>query len=84
MDRFLQGEDLDYEEPPVTTIPIEDVEIERFRKRERQRMVSLALEKRAGAFDEVELGFTELAAMAEADRCFQCGLFPNKNVTSEA
>jgi NADPH-dependent glutamate synthase beta subunit-like oxidoreductase/2,4-dienoyl-CoA reductase-like NADH-dependent reductase (Old Yellow Enzyme family) len=83
VDAFLQGEDLDYEDPPVTAIPIEDVEIGRFRNRERQAMASITLEGRAGAFDEVELGFTELAAMAEADRCFQCGLFPNKNVTSE-
>ncbi len=45
-------------------------------------MTGLAPDKRAG-FDEVELGFTELSALAEADRCFQCGLFPNKNVNNE-
>ena len=83
VDRFLQGENPDYDEPSITTIPIEDVDLERFRKRERQKMASIGLEKRTGTFAEVELGFTELAALAEADRCFQCGLFPNKNVTSE-
>lgn len=78
VDRFLQGEPLDYEEPAISTIPIEDVEVERFRKRERQNMASLPVEERAKNFGEVELGFTELAALAEADRCFQCGLFPKK------
>ena len=83
VDLFLKGEDLDYEEPGTTAIPIEDVEMSWFKKREREAMPSLALEKRAGTFDEVELGYTELAVMAEADRCFQCGLFPNKKVNEE-
>jgi hypothetical protein len=76
------GEQLDYEEPPGKNIPIEDIEVERFRKRERQKMASLDVGKRAKSFEEVDLGFTELAALAEADRCFQCGLFPNKRKDS--
>ena len=78
VDRFLLGEPLDYEEPPAKNIAIEDIEVERFRKRERQKSASLDVSKRARSFEEVDLGFTELAALAEADRCFQCGLFPNK------
>ena len=76
--RFFRGEPLDYEEPPTAAIAIEDVEIERFRKRDRQEMGRLPAGNRAKGFGEVELGFTEPAGLAEADRCFQCGLFPKK------
>ena len=78
VERFLMGEPLDDEEPSAIKIPIEDIELERFRKRERQKMPSLHVDKRRKSFEEVDLGFSELAAQAEADRCFQCGLFPNK------
>jgi len=83
VDRFLMGEQLDYEEPSAIKIPIEDIEVERFRKRERQKMASLDVDKRTKSFEEVDLGFMEMAALAEADRCFQCGLFPNKQRNSE-
>jgi NADPH-dependent glutamate synthase beta subunit-like oxidoreductase/2,4-dienoyl-CoA reductase-like NADH-dependent reductase (Old Yellow Enzyme family) len=78
VDRFLRGEPLDYDEPVTSTIPIEDVDLERFKKRERQKMQSLPVKQRVKGFGEVELGFTELMALNEADRCFQCGLFPKK------
>ena len=81
--RFLQGEPLDYEEPPAAAIPMEDIEIERFMRRERKVGESLPPDGRRQGFDEVELGFTEHAALAEADRCFQCGLFPNKGRKNE-
>ena len=44
VDRFLRGEPLDYDDPSPAAIPIEDVETERFRKRERQNMLSLPAE----------------------------------------
>jgi NADPH-dependent glutamate synthase beta subunit-like oxidoreductase/2,4-dienoyl-CoA reductase-like NADH-dependent reductase (Old Yellow Enzyme family) len=78
VDQFLMGERRGDEEPSTIKIPIEDIELERFRKRDRQKTPSLDADKRAKSFEEVDLGFTERAALAEADRCFQCGLFPNK------
>jgi NADPH-dependent glutamate synthase beta subunit-like oxidoreductase len=42
-------------------------------------MTCLAAKKRTKNFAEVELGFAETEALFETDRCFQCGLFPNKN-----
>jgi heterodisulfide reductase subunit A-like polyferredoxin len=39
---------------------------------ERRKMPELELEKRTGNFDEVELGFTEEMALAEAARCLSC------------
>ncbi len=81
---MFNGEPLDYEEASALTIPIEHVEVERFRKRARQRMANLPIEVRLKGFNEVELGFTEPAGLAEADRCFQCGLFPNKKKNESA
>ena len=57
VDRFLRGEPLDYDDPSPAAIPIEDVETERFRKRERQNMLSLPAESRTGCFAEVEARF---------------------------
>jgi NADPH-dependent glutamate synthase beta subunit-like oxidoreductase/2,4-dienoyl-CoA reductase-like NADH-dependent reductase (Old Yellow Enzyme family) len=79
IDRYLRGERLKYEEPVPSTIGIEDVDIDRFNKRERQRMSTLPREERIKGFKEIELGFTEMEALCEADRCFQCGLFPKKH-----
>jgi len=50
----------------------------RFKKRTRQEMAEASVAERVKGFSEVELGFDELTALFEADRCFQCGLFPNK------
>ncbi len=84
VDRLLKGEPLDYEEPPTATIPLEEVEIGRFRKRERRQITCLPKEARLGNFAEVDSTFSELAGLAEADRCFQCGLFPNKEKNNPA
>jgi NADPH-dependent glutamate synthase beta subunit-like oxidoreductase len=78
IDRYLNREILDSEEPAPRTIAPEDVDIERFNKRERQKMAVLPQRERIQCFKEVELGFTELEALTEADRCFQCGMFPKR------
>jgi NADPH-dependent glutamate synthase beta subunit-like oxidoreductase/2,4-dienoyl-CoA reductase-like NADH-dependent reductase (Old Yellow Enzyme family) len=83
IDKYLRGESLDYQEPVPSIISIEDVDLERFKKRERQEMPLLSAAERAKSFGEVELGFSELAALFEADRCFQCGLFPKKPKIAE-
>jgi NADPH-dependent glutamate synthase beta subunit-like oxidoreductase len=78
IDRFLKGQKVEEEEIAPRTIGIEDVEVARFKKRTRQEMAEAPASERAKGFSEVELGFDELTALFEADRCFQCGLFPNK------
>ena len=78
IDRFLRGQAIDEEEPAPTIIGIEDVDVARFKKHERQQMSEAPVPERVKGFTEVELGFSELTALFEADRCFQCGLFPNK------
>jgi heterodisulfide reductase subunit A len=77
--RYLRGESLDYTIAEPAAIPVEDVELERFKKREREKMPALNVPDRVGNFREVELGFTELMASSEAERCFQCGMFPRKD-----
>lgn len=79
IDRYLNMEILDSEEPAPRTIAPEDVDIERFNKRERQKMAVLPQRERIQCFKEVELGFNELEALTEADRCFQCGMFPKRD-----
>jgi len=78
IDRFLQGENLDYELPISDTISMDDVDTALFKKRKRQRMSELPPKRRVKGFGEVEQGFAEFEALAEADRCFQCGMFPDK------
>jgi NADPH-dependent glutamate synthase beta subunit-like oxidoreductase len=78
IDRYLRGESLEDEEPHPRTIGIEDVDVDRFPQRERQRMSALPMEERVKGIKEIEPGFTEMEALCEADRCFQCGLFPKR------
>lgn len=79
IDQFLKGQ-------PVTGFPAlfnstmgdapEDVTASRFdgvEKAPRAVMPELEPGKRAGHFDEVELGFTHEAAAAESKRCLECG-----------
>lgn len=77
--KYLRGQSLEYGEPVPRIIDIQDVDINRFNKRERQRMLTLPVEERIKGFKEVELGFTELEALNEGDSCLQCRLFPKKH-----
>ena len=79
MNKYLRGQAIDEEEVAPLIIGIGDVELARFKKHERQEMPEAPVNERIMGFDEVELGFSELTALFEADRCFQCGLFPNKD-----
>jgi 2,4-dienoyl-CoA reductase-like NADH-dependent reductase (Old Yellow Enzyme family) len=80
IDKYLRGERLedDASVPPV--IGIEEVDTDRFPKRERQgqRICVQASEEKIKGFVRIEVGFTEMEALREADRCLQCGLFPKK------
>jgi len=78
IDRYLRGENLERKAPVPQVIDIKGIETDRFNKRERQRMVALPVKERVKGCKEIELGFTELEALNEADRCLQCGLFPKK------
>ncbi len=74
IDRFLRRVDL-VEGREEILIPIEDIEVEGSIKiRYAPAMRTLSMSKRKTTFDEVELGFKEAGAVAEADRCLSCGV----------
>lgn len=72
--RYLTGKDMEEgRELPIVENPefrpvTEDMEIE-----QRYKMPELAVEKREGNFDEVELGYGEKEGQKEAARCLNCG-----------
>jgi len=77
IERYLKGQDLITSrfEDTIKPIPEEllpstrDVE-----KKPRAASGELAIQKRIGNFDEVETGFSEEEAIAEAERCLNCAL----------
>jgi len=75
IDRFLRGE----EAPPAKDVlPLQEVLFETLDISEveggtRPKMAHLPVKKRIHGFDEVALGLTEEAAVAEANRCLNCG-----------
>ncbi|MCJ7596685.1 MAG: FAD-dependent oxidoreductase, partial [Desulfobacterales bacterium] len=63
--QYLSGESLETSKTEPSTLGIDAMNVGMFKKRGRQKT------PRAGAYDED-------AALSEADRCFQCGMFPKK------
>ena len=78
IDRYLLGESMDFMEPTPGVIEFESLETGGIKKRSREIMPCLPPEQRVGCFKEVEQGLEEGAALREADRCLQCGMFPKK------
>jgi heterodisulfide reductase subunit A len=72
IDRYLRGVDLK-EGRPAPREAVSDVSKEGVTRKNRQRMPTLEPEARKG-FPEVELGFSEEAAIEEAQRCLNCAV----------
>ncbi len=79
--RYLQGEDL--EPPSRPELPVIKLTQEEINERvvhgevhvtPRVRMQARTVEERKRSFDEVNLGFTDEEAQAEAARCLACGV----------
>jgi len=70
--RYLRGLELKAVEEKIEPIRLTDEEIVKTERMARQKMPELPIEARKGNFDEVELGFDEEAAVAEAKRCLRC------------
>jgi len=73
--RYLNGEDMTLGRVPVETDDNPDFNpiFDDMAKESRFKMPELAVEKRAGNFNEVELGYTESDGRKEAARCLNCG-----------
>ncbi|MEW6618485.1 MAG: NAD(P)-binding protein [bacterium] len=72
--RYLQGQDLKVDRKKTSASVVKEVPLDKVKKTARQRMSTLSIEKRTANFNEVELGFTEEQARAEAQRCLSCGI----------
>jgi 2-oxoacid:acceptor oxidoreductase delta subunit (pyruvate/2-ketoisovalerate family) len=73
MRRYLQDE---RERPPLSpkTVLLKDLNLDYFEPKKRKKPTRLPMGKRQGTFEEVNLGFPEETALAEAKRCFNCGV----------
>ncbi len=74
IDAWLRGEEIAYERPYV--VERHDITEKTFEDRERQcrpKMEQLGPEARKDSFTEVVAGFTPEQAMADAQRCLECG-----------
>jgi NADPH-dependent glutamate synthase beta subunit-like oxidoreductase len=85
IDKYLRGKELSGF-PPVdetihavpkdidpTIVRFEDLNLAYFEELERAAQLQKPVEERVRGFEEVNLGFSEEEAQAEAERCFSCG-----------
>ena len=75
IDRYLRGEEVVPTEEvlPLQEVAFESLDISEVESGTRPKMAHLPVKKRVSGFEEVALGFTEEAAVAEANRCLNCG-----------
>ena len=73
MRRYLQDEK---DRPPLSpkTVLMKDLNLDYFEHKKRKKSTRLPMGKRQGTFEEVNLGFSGETALAEAQRCFNCGI----------
>ena len=75
IDAYIRGEQFEPEEydQPVVEISAEELKERKEKTSARHEMPTIGLERRR-SFDEVDLGFTEEIARAEAQRCLYCAV----------
>ena len=73
IDRFIRGEDLAAGRK-IDWTPVQDVPVDGLPTVDRHPMATLAPEMRVTNFNEVQLGFDQETARAEANRCLECGV----------
>lgn len=73
IDGYLNGEKLTYKKPFIVERDDSEIDYTRFEKAPRAKMPQLSPEIRKHSFDEVNKGFSDEQAMAEANRCLECG-----------
>ncbi|MBW1678742.1 MAG: FAD-dependent oxidoreductase, partial [Deltaproteobacteria bacterium] len=70
--RYLQG--IDLYEGRERKLPVVDITPEEMKKQTRQNPPKVSVSERIQNFQEVQKGFTEKEAVAEANRCLNCGV----------
>jgi len=74
IDKYFKGESLPPEEKPFPVVGIEDIDLRGVKRENRAVMPAMPAEKRIASFEEVNLGFSQEIAIAEAKRCLNCGV----------
>ncbi len=73
IDRYLKGETVGYKKPFFVERDSKEIDYLKFEKSPRAKMSHLSPSDRKTNFKEVNFGFTEEQARAEANRCLECG-----------
>ena len=73
MKRYLQGAPKGPLSVPRTVL-LKDLNLDYFEPRKRSKATKGPISRRMNSFEEVNLGFSEEAALEEAGRCFHCGV----------
>ncbi len=75
IDRYLRGHQLGAAEAPAAAMQIVDARLPKWvEMRKRQRMPTLAVGDRVRSSQEVDLGYQDKDAVAEARRCLSCNV----------
>jgi NADH-quinone oxidoreductase subunit F len=77
IDKYIRGEKLEvkYEVTrPAVYVEACELSEEEIKTLKRPEMPAIPVDQRLGSFKEVELGFSEAAAISEAKRCLRCDL----------
>ena len=77
IDKYVRGEKLEVVfdvTRPVARVEATELSEEESHNLKRPEMPSIPVDQRASCFKEVELGFSEAEAVAEAKRCLRCDL----------
>jgi len=84
IDRFLKGQKIEkdtFRFDSKKGYKIQDISPKEYRKYEkiaREKMPNIPIDKAKNSFEEVELGFNEISAKFEAERCLECGCQVNE------
>lgn len=79
IDSFLQGDCVPYIAPFVSKRVVTAEDLKGREKLERAKMPHRSAEERRSDFKEINLGFSEETARAEAKRCLECGCHDYKD-----
>ena len=77
IDKYIRGEKLEVEYKvtrPAARVEAMELSDEEIKSLKRPEMPCLPVDQRTESFKEVEVGFDEAAAIAEAKRCLRCDL----------
>lgn len=75
VDTYLHGQLIGYRKPYVSERQVTEKDFSNYEKIARQPMPVRPAQERKSDFKEINLGFSEEAARAEAKRCLECGCF---------